>query len=489
MFSSKTSFTRLQPILFLKTLQVTFLQILTFNCFLITNIPMHSMLKRQKIFFVTILLIMIIILSTILFVPSRLQRNVDSQVFIGISYGGNTVLEAKQLVDKVKSYTNLFILASGTLQRDPDSMNEIGDYVVAANMYFIPYFGNYVEETLSVWLDNAKQRWGDHMLGVYYRDELGGKMLDDYSTFTDSTTGDTIRKTRYGDVVIEKTNGVTIHYELNGNINMYEPTGNNAGTYSTYCPNGTITLKQHGGKTSTTYQQLLAAHPFKNGDDVVQHFLTRTQNEFSFLKNSATTVLSSDYALYWYNYKAGYDVVLTQIGWNISLNQQISLCRGAAVTQEKDWGAIITWRYTTSPYLDSGEEIYNQLKTSYECGAKYLVLFDFYEDSSSNPYGTLKEEHFNTLKQFWRDAIQNQKIKHDIIKADSVLVLPKNFGGGLRWREDTVWGVFKADETSGKLWDLTQTALNTHGYALDIIYDDPPYLISPEYKNIIKFQE
>jgi hypothetical protein len=449
---------------------------------------MNLAFKKQKILFVTILLIVLIVTSAILLIPYNSQQNTDTSVFVGVSYGGNSVSDAKQLIDKVKSYTNLFILQSGNLQRDFNSINEIGDYAIDAGLYFMPYFGNYVEASLSVWLDNAKQRWGDRMLGIYYRDELCGKLLDDYSVFTDPATGDTIRKTRYGDVVVEKTNGVTIHYEFDGNINMYEPINNNEGIYTTYYPNGTITNQQPGGKASTTYRQLNANRPFKNDDDVAKIFLTRTEQEFTFLTNS-TTVISSDYALYWYSYKAGYDVVLTQLGWNFSINQQISLCRGAAVTQEKDWGVILTWRYTTPPYLDSGDAIYNQLKTSYECGAKYLMLFDFYEDNSSSPYGTLKNEHFNALKRFWRDVVQNPNVVHGIIKADTVLVLPMNFGGGLRWREDAIWGIFKHNETSGKMWDLTYSSLNTHGYALDITYDDPAYSLSSEYKTIIRFQE
>jgi hypothetical protein len=449
---------------------------------------MRHSFKKQKFLFTIILIVIIITSSILLLVQSCSQQKADSPVFVGVSYGGNSVSEAKQLIDKVKSYTNLFILQSGSLQRDPNSINEVGDYAIAAGLYFMPYFGDYVEFSLSIWLDNAKQRWGDRMIGVYYRDELAGKLIDDYSVFTDPTTGDTIRKTRYGDVVVEKTNGVTIHYELDGNINMYEPKNDGEGIYTTYYPNGTITTQPQDRKASTTYRQLFNARPFKNDDDVVKQFVARTEKEFTFLKNSAT-VLSSDYTLYWYNYKAGYDVVLSQLGWNLSLTQQISLCRGAAVTQEKDWGVIITWRYTTPPYLDSGDEIYNQLKTSYECGAKYLMVFDFYEEGSSNPYGTLKNEHFNALKRFWRDVVQNPNIVHGAIKADAVLILPMNFGGGLRWREDSNWGIFKHNETSGKIWDLTQSSLNTYGYTLDIVYNDPAYSLSPDYKTIIKFQE
>jgi len=444
--------------------------------------------KKYKNLLLTTIFILILISSTILIIQTYPQNKKEVPVFVGVSYGGNSVSEAKQLINKVKSYSNLFILQSGSLQRDPDSINEIGDYAIAADMYFMPYFGNYIEASLSTWLNSAKQRWGDNLIGIYYRDEIGGKMLDNYYTFTDSTTGDSITKTRYGDIVVEKTNGKIIQYEFNGNINLYEPTSNGEGIHSTYYPDGTVTFKEPGAKATTTYQQLSKTRPFQTEDEVAQQLIDRNKADFNFLKNS-TTVFSSDYVLYWYNYKAGYDTVLTQLGWNISLNQQISLCRGAAVTQKKDWGVIVTWRYTTPPYLDSGEEIFNQLKTSYECGAKYFVLFNFYEEGASNPYGTLKNEHFNALKRFWNDVVQNPRVVHGAIKADSALVLPKNFGGGLRWREDAIWGVFKPDETSGKIWDLTQLSLNKYGYRLDIIYDDPAYSLSPDYKNITRFQE
>ncbi|MCL2135110.1 MAG: hypothetical protein FWH37_06110 [Candidatus Bathyarchaeota archaeon] len=446
------------------------------------------MLKKQKIITTTIL-ILIITSSTIPLIQTHPQNKKENpQVFAGVSYGGNSIPEAKQLINKVKSYSNLFILQSGSLQRDTDAITEIGDYAIAAEMYFMPYFGNYIETSLSTWLDSAKQRWGNQFIGIYYRDEICGKLLDNYYTFTNPTTKDTITKTRYGDIVVEKTNGITIHYEFNGNINLYEPTNNGEGIHSTYYPNGTITINPPDTKPSTTYQQLSTTKPYQTDEEIAQQLLTQNENEITFLKNS-TTVFSSDYLLYWYNYKAGYDTVLTQLGWNISLNQQISLCRGAATTQKKDWGVIVTWRYTTPPYLDSGKEIYEQLKKSYECGAKYFVLFNFYEENSSNPYGTLKDEHFNALKRFWHDVVQNPRITHNQIKADTVLILPKNFGGGLRWREDAIWGIFKPNETSGKIWDQTQSTLNTHNYTLDIIYDDPTYTLPSNYKNIIKTQE
>ena len=94
-------------------------------------------------------------------------------------------------------------------------------------------------------------------------------------------------------------------------------------------------------------------------------------------------MFTSDYALSWYDYLAGYDVVLGQIGgWNNSLASQIGFLRGAATTQGKDWGVFITWKYNQSPYLDSPDAILNQLTTAYKCGAKYFVIFNYYDDQS-----------------------------------------------------------------------------------------------------------
>ncbi len=447
---------------------------------------MQKRFKTQKTTFVVSIILVIITLSTIVIVQSGSKNSLNPPAFVGVSYGGSSVSEGKQLIDKVKGYTNLFVLQSGSLQRDFDSVNELGDYAVSSGMYFLPYFGNYVESSFSVWLESAKQRWGNHLLGIYYSDELGGKMLDDYTEFADSS-GDVTTKTRYSDIVVKRANGETVHYEINGNINVLEPgTDGQTDVYLTYYPNGTIIAKDSAvSSSSNTYQQLLSERPFQTYDEAAQKFIAKNQKEIGFLKNQ-TTVFTSDYALYWFDYQAGYDVLLAQLGWNISLNQQIALCRGAANAQGKDWGAVITWKYNQPPYLDNGQEIYNQLKTSYECGAKYFVLFNYYEEGKSNPYGTLTDEHFQALENFWNEVINNPSVIHGSVKADSVLVLPNNFGGGLRWRDDIVWGVFKANENSGKLWDSTQSALASHGYALDIVYEDAAYPLSTQYKNITK---
>jgi hypothetical protein len=227
----------------------------------------------------------------------------------------------------------------------------------------------------------------------------------------------------------------------------------------------------------------MSVKPFKDNDETAERFVARDQNKIEYLKNNSVTVFTSDYALYWWDYLSGYDVMLAHIGWNLSLTQQIALVRGAANLQNRDWGIVITWKYNKPPYLDNRTEILDQMRTSYEAGAKYFVLFNYYEDDG-NPYGTMQPEHFQALEDFWNNVVKNPHITQGAIKADSVLVLPENYGWGMRWRQDKIWGIFNPDDKTQQLWDLTQTTLQNHGLKTDIVYEDTEYPLTEEYQNI-----
>lgn len=456
----------------------------------------------KKIFTATAILIIVATLFTMLLVDYPSQK--AETLYVGVTYCGNSVEEGKILIDRVKSYTNLFVLQSGFLQRDLKSVNELGDYAVSAGLYFIPYFGRYIPPSFASWLDSAKQRWKEHFLGVYYDDEPGGKMLDDYVEFKNVTTGDEIMKTRYGDIVVKKSNGVVIHYEISGVIHLYQPANENLSAnesanketdvYTTFYPNGTINVAGAYALTTTgdqlanwpseiTYEYLLGLRPFKDINEAAERFDTHYDNSIEYLKSNSTKVFTSDYVLHWFDYLAGYDVVLAQIGWNNTFAQQIGLVRGAAKLQNKEWGIIITWKYDKLPYLDSGPEILNQMQTAYECGAKYIVLFNYYEHDN-NPYGTMNEEHFLALENFWTDVLKNPEIIHGSIEAEAVLVLPKNYGWGMRWQEDKIWGVFESDEESKQIWGSLQKALRIEGLNLDIVYADSDFPVAGKYQQV-----
>ena len=205
--------------------------------------------------------------------------------------------------------------------------------------------------------------------------------------------------------------------------------------------------------------------------------------DLSRLKSISMRTFVSDYALYWWDYLGGYDVVLTQIGNNASFTQEIALTRGAATMQNKTWGAILTWKYDEPPYLDSGKEIYNQMHMAYQAGAKYIILFD-YPQIGDNPYGVLTEEHFDALQHFWNDIMLTPNSTKPQMQASAVLVLPKNYGWGMRHPQDRIW-LWGPDDKCPQIWDISRKLLEQYGTSLDIVYDDPNFPIDGQVREYL----
>jgi hypothetical protein len=179
-------------------------------------------------------------------------------------------------------------------------------------------------------------------------------------------------------------------------------------------------------------------------------------------------VFTSDYALYWFDYKAGYDAIFAEFGWNYSRQLNVALCRGAATVQNKDWGAIILWTYTEPPYLESGAELYKDLVLAYDNGAKYILIFDSNEDYTQ---GILGAEHLQALQQFWQ-YVQNNPRKSNPVSARTAYVLPDGYAYGFRGPQDKIWGLWEADSLSYNLSVSVNSLLQEYGAKLDIIYDD-----------------
>jgi hypothetical protein len=110
-------------------------------------------------------------------------------VFFGadIAYGG--LNEIKQLVDEVGSYTNLFVLGCPAVTQNRLELEEACQYLFDKGLFFIVYQDYPLDLTWfssanSSWLQIAKTRWGNHFLGFYYVDEVGGRQLDLYPKWT-----------------------------------------------------------------------------------------------------------------------------------------------------------------------------------------------------------------------------------------------------------------------------------------------------------------
>jgi hypothetical protein len=396
----------------------------------------------------TLTLIFLLIIATASFFVPYYLVNINTEkkpFYVGVSFCGNTTAEAKLLIGKVKNYTNLFVLQSWPISRNETATKETCDYAVAQGLNIIINLGVHDENTFS-WqlplLDNAKQRWGDRFLGVYYDDEPGGVQLDyDWSGFS--------------------------------------------ANYSRYFN------RSSNSPLNRIYAKMVEANdtgvPPDDYDAEAEYFtgyVKRSINPERW-KAEGIQTFTSDYALYWFDYLGGYDVMLAQFGWNNSFVQDIALNRGAARVQNKDWGAIITWKYTKAPYLDSGEEIYKQMRMAYEAGAKYVVIFN-YPKIKDNPYGIMTDEHFEALERFWKDmmTVPNARPTPDSSKAEAALVLPKNYGWGMRNPEDRIWGFWGPDEKSPRIWQLSRILLSQYGIHLDIVYDDPAFPLAGNYTRI-----
>jgi hypothetical protein len=377
----------------------------------------------------------------------------NEEFFFGVTFGGNTTSEAKLLIDEVKEYTNLFVINSWDTVSRPDEtdLNEICEYAVDADMHFMVYFsfifwnytGQYGTYNSSSWdsygvspwhvswINAARERWKNKFLGVYLYDEPGGKQID---------------RGYWG--------GNTMTFS-GRNITSYYAEG--VANYSD------------------------AANRFVRGISRSGSWRHLTNTSIPDSVNSRVPLFTSDYALYWFDYLAGYDAVFAELGWHHNQTQHIALCRGAANVQGKEWGVTITWASNDPPYLASGTEMLQDMNRAYYSGAKYLIVFNY---PQINPYGALTEEHFNAMKTFWNKihTFQGNGLKKTA--AQAALVLPKDYGWGMRDGYDNIWGFWPTDELTPLIGEKIAVLLDKHGSELDIIYDDPQFNYTEKYSKI-----
>jgi hypothetical protein len=376
------------------------------------------MTKRICLILITILLV-IAVFSPIAFWHYSFTETTEDQVFFGVSFGGKTASEAKLLIDKVKGYTNFFLVNSWDLSSNETALDEVCNYTAEAGLNFIVFF-DYISLTSGLpltswhgeWVITAKDKWPEKFLGIYIYDEPGGRQID---------------------------TGLFDNFSLSERARMFE--------------------------NATSYEE------------AAEVFLTQLPRglSFQYLQNSNIPKYTSDYALYWFDYLAGYDTVFVELGWNHSRAQHIGLCRGAARAQEKEWGAIITWTHYDQPYLASGPEILEDLIIAYETGAKYIIVLNYPKYPETNPYGVLSDKHFAAMERFWNRIHAFPENMLGKVKGEVAFVLPKDYGWGMRWVDDSIWGLWSADSLSPVIWEKMTKLIERYGLRLDILYDDPRF--------------
>jgi hypothetical protein len=253
------------------------------------------------------------------------------------------------------------------------------------------------------WLENAKRLYRDKFMGIYAYDEPGGKQLD-RSDFR------------------------------------------------------SIKLASNYSEAAQEYVHSI-------------NWLLRSDTKFSitnyFALPNQFPLFTSDYALYWYDYQAGYDTVFAQLGFNFTRQLTISLVRGAATCFEKDWGVIMCWTYNNQPpYIEGGPELYEDMVLAYLNGAKYIVIFDSNQGYTES---ILRQEHFDAMEQFWEYAKKNPR-DASAVGERTAYVLPEDFGYGFNGVNGKMWGVWNSDKLVVDVYTQLNETLKQYGRNLDIIY-------------------
>jgi hypothetical protein len=363
-------------------------------------------LVKHRYVWLTIGVLIPLLIVSLFFTYGFFDRS-PSDVFIGVATAYDNVEEIKALVDKAGSYINTIVIGSTGITHNFTKLDEVCQFLYDKGMYFMIY-GHPVNEIDQLVI---QRQW---VLDA--RPKWGEHFLGIYA--------------------------------------FDEPGGRQLDNAS---------MKVVRDEFWFADNNTDAADKFVDRLNVVLEHTIKDQ-----LGASQLPLFTSDYALYWFDYKSGYDVVLAELGWNYSRTLNLALCRGAANIQNKEWGAMITWTYTDPPYLESGDDLYTDMTLAYDNGAKYILVFD---SNKNYTHTTLNDGHYEALKRFWRYAANNPR-NSDSASGRVAYVLPKDYGYGFRGPVDTIWGLWSADAFSFQL--STQVGAFIHKYQdrLDLIYDD-----------------
>ncbi len=387
----------------------------------------------------TALLVLLLILPIFLNCtsPAKAETTQTSpNLYFGVDVAFDNLTATEQLIDNVSSYTNFFVIGC-TANFNLTRLTVISWYLYDKGLSFIVY-SDIPGYPGSQWLAEAKNNWGNSFLGIYYDDEEGGRQIDQ-----SNNTNNTYPIVPASSVTEAPT------YTYSDAAESY------VNTLNSWLSNGTMAVTNS------------FAYP----------------NEFQ--------LFTSDYALYWYDYEAGYNAVFAEFTMNYSQQLNIDLVRGAATVQNKDWGVMITWKYTTPPYMENGTDLYNDMVLAYNNGAKYIVVFDTNENYTQNVLTQTVSQgqggQLDAMEQFWQYVKANPRSPSPVSER-TAYVLPADYGYGFRGPNDKIWGLWQADNLSLDLSMSVSTLMQMDGDKLDIVYPSPT-LESAGYHSVIEWND
>jgi hypothetical protein len=349
------------------------------------------------------ILILILIASAVAAIYLTAKPANAPNVYVGMNIAFGGEETAISLVDTVSSYVNLIILGSLNLTTDTAALGRVCDHITKKGLNFIVYVG----------------------------------LSSDNSTFPPAgPNADFFRNAtqKYADKFL----GVYMFDEAGGKL-----------------IDGAHSVNETGAKTYTE-----AASKYING---VNFYL---KNYTAYYQPPKLHLYTSDYALYWYDYLSGYSTVFAEFVGSGRMEIQVGLCRGAASTLHKDWGAMLTWSNYTD-FIDNPQQIFSDMVTAYQNGAKYIAVFNSATNNTQAQYGGLTGQHLQAMKDFWeykKTATVNQP-------ANVAYVLPADYGYDFRGPNGNLWYVFAGDSRSNQIWNDLNQKLTVYDSKMDIVYE------------------
>jgi hypothetical protein len=347
----------------------------------------------------------------------------DQQVYVGIDVAYDNEEAVYKVADAVKGYVNLIILGSLNVTTDTAKLTRVCNYLYQQGFYFIIFIGFAANVTHPPYLPPEGPSAQFFINGM---NRWGDKLLGAY--------------------VFDEAGGKLIDEAHSVNV-----TGAN----------------DHS-EAAIRY---------------VHDLNVNLGNISEFYSASKFSLFTSDYALYWYDYLSGYDVVFGEFAGNQSRQLAVALCRGAAKSLGNTWGVMITWKYMHPPYVEEPLELLRDMMLAYRNGAKYIIVFDSpANNSATTEYGILTRTHLDVIKMF--HYCTELTPAPEEFPAETAYVLPTDYGYGFRGPADKIWGVFGPDSLSPVIWNATKSLIQTYSIGLDIVYetkiDDVPILLPYE---------
>jgi hypothetical protein len=372
----------------------------------------------------SVLLILLLILSLFLNLNSTAKAEAiqTSPLYFGVdvAYGGS-IAATEQLIDNVSSYTNFFIIGCA---------EKIGTNIFSG--------GIYNETRLTI---ISQYVFNKGLTFIVYSDD---------SRYPSKQWLETAQST-YGNHFL--------------GIYFYDEPGGRQLDQAAQ----TVTAAENYSDAAEKYVSIYSWWLHGGSHSIVNNFASPSEYK----------LFTSDYALYWYDYEAGYDTLFAEFTMNYSQQLNIDMCRGAATVQGKDWGIMITWKYMQPPYMENGTDLYNDMVLAYENGAKYIIVYDSNGNWTQN---ILDKNQLDAMKQFWQYTQNNPRETMPV--SDRVAyVLPEDYAYGFRGPQDKIWGLWQADSLALDLSKSLGAFLEKYKENLDIVYPSST-LQSVGYQNI-----